>query len=92
MRKINHEHYTVSDLAYEFEKACNTYKDALRVRESNRAKKELSRGNVKGTNLHKFQCSFAWIIHEMKIGHYSKRERCVQDVKNLILHIINISE
>jgi len=92
MRRPNHDYYNVSDLSYEFEKACATYKDALKTRESNRSKKELTRGNVKGTNLHKFQCNFAWIVHEMSVGHFSKRERCTDEAKTLIAHIISISE
>ena len=91
MRRYNQD-VTVSDLVYEFEKACDTYKETLKSRESNRSKKELVRGNTRGTNLHKFQCSFAWIIHEMTVGHFSKRERCVDDAKSLIAHIITISE
>ena len=87
-----YQEYTVSDLVYEFEKACSAYKDALKLRESNRAKKEITRGNIRGTNLHKFQCSFAWIIHEMTIGHHSKYDRCTDDAKALIAHIITISE
>lgn len=87
-----YQEYSISDLIYEFEKACEVYKTALRSRESNRAKKELVRGNIKGTNLHKFQCSFAWIIHEMTVGHYSKRERCAGEAQSLISHIISISE
>ncbi len=92
MIRQQQDYYTISDLAFEFEKACITYKDALKSRKSNRSKKELTRGNVKGTNLHKFQCNFAWIMHEMSVGHYSKRGRCVDEAKTLIAHIISISE
>ena len=88
----NRKYITVSDLVYEFEKACDHYKSALKARESNRAKKELSRGNTKGTNIHKFQCQFAWIIHEMTTGHGSQRERLIKEAKSLTSHIITISE
>ena len=89
---MQHHGYEISDLIYEFEKACAVYKDTLKARESNRAKKELARGNIKGTNIHKFQCTFAWILHELDVGHYSKRERYIEEAKSLITHIISISE
>ena len=91
-RRFNNDHYTISDLTYEFEEACEKYKETLRSRESNRSKKELSRGNTRGTNVHKFQCSFAWIIHEMTVGHYSQNKKYVEEAKSLIAHIISISE
>ena len=90
--KTQQHDYATSDLVFEFNKACITYKDALRSRESNRSNKELTKGNTKGTNIHKFQCSFAWIVHGMTMGHYSGRGRLVDEGKALILHIINISE
>ena len=91
MRNKYHD-YTTSDLAYEFRKACEVYKNALKARESNRSKKELTRGNTKGTNLHKFQCNFAWIIHEMAVGNYSAKSKHIEEAKSLITHIISISE
>ena len=90
--KIKYHDYTTSDLAFEFLKACDVYKHALKSRESNRSKKELTRGNAKGTNLHKFQCNFAWIIHEMLVGHNSAKSKHIEEAKSLIAHIITISE
>ena len=92
MYRRKYQDYTVSDLAYEFEQACDKYREALKARESNRSKKELSRGNIKGTNIHKFQCNFAWIIHELTVGQYSQRERHIEEANSLIAHIISISE
>ena len=92
MYRRKYQDYTVSDLVYEFEEACEKYREALKGRESNRSKKELSRGNIKGTNIHKFQCNFAWIIHDMTVGHHNQRERNIEEAKSLIAHIISISE
>lgn len=90
--KIKHHDYTVEDLIIEFDKACVIYKNSLRARKSNRSNKELSRGNAKGTNIHKYQSSFAWIVHGMTAEHYSTRGRLVTEARTLIEHIISSSE
>lgn len=81
----------VSDLKYRFEEACLTYRQALESRSSNRAKKELVRDNTRGTNMHKFQVSFSWIIHDIQTGpRFSIVDRITEAV-DLIDHIIKIS-
>lgn len=81
----------VADLTQKFEVACSTYKLALSMRESNRSKKELARGKNRGTNIHKFQSTFAWILHDIQCGYRYQIDDRVQEVNELIVHINRIS-
>lgn len=81
----------LSRLTERFEQACATYRLALATRDSNRAKKELSRENSRGTNIHKFQCNFAWLIHDIQKGPRCQIEDRVEDAEELISHINKIS-
>lgn len=82
---------TVNQLTTEFEEACASYKDALGSRPSNRAAKELNRGNNKGTTIHKLQVNFAWILHEIEDDHESQVHKHVSRARELIEHIKDIS-
>ena len=86
------EEYLIADLNESFEKACETYKLALSSRTSNRAKKELSRGNSKGTNIYKFQVNFSWILHDIRCGPICFIDDREADARSLIDHIYSISE
>jgi hypothetical protein len=81
----------VASLTERFETACSTYRLALSTRDSNRSKKELTRGNSRGTNIHKFQCNFAWIIHDIQKGPRCQIDDRVDDAEDLISHINKIS-
>ena len=78
-------------LTQSFEDACEKYKDTLRERTSNRSSKELSRGNTRGTAIHRFQCNFAWIVHELEMSHYSTAPYHISKALELIDHINNIA-
>lgn len=82
----------VAELIIKFEEACQTYKTTLSTRKSNRSTKELSRDNLKGTAIHKFQCNFAWILHGIQCDHESFIDHNVRRANGLIDHIGNISE
>ena len=82
----------VTQLKDEFEAACQAYKDALGSRESNRAKKELMRGNTKGTNIYKFQVQFAWILHDIHQSSSGFAEKKIQEAEGLISHIHKICD
>ncbi len=82
----------MSDLTFKFEDACLAYKIALSKRTSNRATKELSRNNSRGTAIHKFQCNFAWILHGIQCDHESFVDHNVYKATGLIEHIDNIAE
>lgn len=81
----------VEGITQKFEDACATYKLALSMRESNRAKKELFRGNTRGTSIHKFQSNFAWIVHYIECGHRCQIEDQLEEAEELIAHINKIS-
>ena len=81
-----------AELTSKFEDACKTYKSTLAERTSNRATKELSRDNSRGTAIHKFQCNFAWILHGIQCDHESSIDYNVRRATGLIDHIGNISE
>ena len=81
----------VADLIQKFEDVCTTYRLALSMRESNRAKKELSRGNTRGTSIYKFQTNFAWILHDIQYGHRYQIDNRVHELEELITHISKIS-
>lgn len=81
----------VSYLTERFELACQTYRLTLTTRDSNRAKKEINRGNTRGTNIHKFQCSFAWILHDIQTGPRCFIDDRVNEAEDLIAHINKIS-
>ena len=78
-------------LMEDFEQACQTYRLALSSRESNRSKKELMRGNTKGTSIYKFQCSFAWTLHNLINGPRCFAHKYIEDGEELISHIHKIS-
>lgn len=78
-------------LTYEFEIACQTYRLALSSRNSNRAKKELSKGNTRGTTTHKYQCEFSWILHDIATGPTAFIDDRIQDARDIISHLSNIS-
>jgi len=82
----------MKDLTSKFEDACQEYKSTLATRTSNRATKELSRDNTRGTAIHKFQCNFAWILHGIQTDHESFIDHNVRRATGLIDHIGNISE
>ena len=82
----------VVELTTKFEEACQIYKIALSTRKSNRAIKELSRKNSRGTAIYKFQCNFAWILHGIKCDHESSIDHNVRRATGLIEHIGSISE
>ena len=81
----------VASLTGRFEDACMTYRLALSTRTSNRSKKELLKENCRGTNLHKFQCNFAWLLHDIQRGPRFFIEDRVIEAEELIAHIISIS-
>lgn len=81
----------VSTLEENFEKACNVYIDALTSRVSKRAKKELSRGNSRGTSIYKFQVSFSWILLDICKGPRCLIDDRLADCDELINHINRIS-
>jgi hypothetical protein len=81
----------VASLTGRFEDACLIYKLALESRSSNRSKKELSRGNSRGTVLHKFQSNFCWLIYDIQKGPRFFIDDRVSEVEELIAHIISIS-
>ena len=81
----------VVSLNESFEAACGTYRDALSNRTSNRSTKELMRGNANGTTLHKIQCNFAWIMHELTCGPKHFVDNNTQKANELINHINNIA-
>lgn len=81
----------VADLIQKFEDACTAYKLVLSMRESNRAKKELSRGNSRGTNIYKFQSTFAWILHNIQCGYRYQIHDRIREANELIAHINRIS-
>ena len=78
-------------LTDEFGEACSVYKLALSSRDSNRAKKELMRDNIRGTSIYKFQYSFCWAIHNLTNGPRCFAQRHIDDLEELISHIHKIS-
>ncbi len=56
----------ITELNVNFEEACDIYTQSLVQRTSNRSNKELRKGNTKGTAIHKFQISFAWIMRDIE--------------------------
>jgi hypothetical protein len=81
----------IAGLSESFEAACDLHKSTLASRESNRSKKELSKENMRGTNLHKYQSNFAWIIHDMKFGPLCMVEANIAEARSIISHINNVS-
>jgi glucuronate isomerase len=81
----------ITDLIESFEVACELHKTTLASRESNRARKELTKENMRGTNLHKFQSNFAWVIHDMTHGAICMVEDNISEATSIISHINNIS-
>lgn len=95
----NWNHYDTADLPdilgtlnTEFEEACVIYKDALQARTSNRATKELMRGNTKGTSIHRFECQFSWTVHELECGPKCFMDSNIRRAYGLIEHIKKSSE
>ena len=82
----------IAELTERFEEACDIYKKALSSRTSNRATKELSRDNSRGTAIHKFQCNFAWLIHSIQKEHESLVDSNIKQANMLINHICTISD
>ena len=79
-------------LTEDFETACDVYKGALENRTSNRAVKELIRGNTKGTAIHRFQCQFSWTIHELVYGPQCFIDSNIRRLHDLVEHINKSSE
>lgn len=82
----------INDLTFIFEEACDLYRDALKKRKSNRSEKELLRDNSRGTNIHKFQTKFAWILHDIKCGPRFFIDDNIDEAYDLINHIKTISD
>lgn len=81
----------IRTLSEDFENSCEVYKIVLSKRDSNRSKKELLRFNKKGTNIHKFQSNFSWLLHDIKTGPKCFVEKVIEEANELILHIKNIT-
>lgn len=82
----------IVELTEAFELATQTYKLALSGRDSNRAKKELLRENTRGTVVNRYQCDFAWILHDIKTGPICFIEDNIEKGYELIIHLKKISE
>lgn len=82
----------IVELTELFETAKQTYRLALSERTSNRSKKELMRGNSKGTTINKYECDFAWILYDIQCGPICFIEDKIQEAHDLIIHLKNISE
>jgi len=81
----------IANLTERFENVCYKYKATLSARDSNRSSKELSKGNIRGTTIHKFQCNFAWILHDIECGPRYFMDSAIQNANRLINHIAEIS-
>jgi hypothetical protein len=86
------EEFDIRVIIEEFEAACVTYKLALTSRTSNRSVKELTRQNTRGTTIHKFQCEFAWILHDIQCGPKCQVYDNIEKSKELINHIFEVSK
>jgi hypothetical protein len=89
--KIQDIENIIAELAELFNIAVETYRLALDGRDSNRSKKELLRGNVRGTVVHKYQCDFAWILYDIQCGPLCLIEDSITDAHELINHLKKIS-
>jgi hypothetical protein len=74
----------IEELTKEFSLACEHYNNTLIERASNRARKELSKRNLRGSKMHRFESDFAWIIHNIKMGPVCLVDDEVQDACELI--------
>jgi len=95
MNKKNYRHSNVTrqiaELNSSFELACDAYRTALRTRPSNRAAKELGRGNVRGTSIYRFQCNFAWLLYDIEHDAIHFIDKNIYRAKELIKHIHSIA-
>jgi len=88
---INEIETNIAKLTVSFEDACDAYRDALKKRDSNRAIKERIGENSRGTSIHKFQTSFAWILHDLRCGPRCFAEDNINEAEDLIEHIQKIA-
>ena len=81
----------IAELIDLFEAASDAYKLALTGRESNRSTKELLRGSSRGTVIHRYQCDFAWILHDIRCGPLCHIEDNINEAHELINHLKKIA-
>lgn len=82
----------IIELDNKFKEACENHNNALKERESNRAKKELLRGNSRGTRIYDYEVKFSWILHDIRMGPIAFIEENKEKAERLITEINKITE